>query len=123
MSEKQVFTPGPNPEFQAVMRAIREWDGAGGHELRIGDADELAKMVLLELDFIKPRHDFTDAKEITLAIERSKNPITSAVAVIGLAAGVLEMRSGVDAAVRFLRAAADAVAENAALTRATGGQS
>lgn len=96
-------------QFQAAMSAIAEWDDAGGYELRIGDADELAKMILSRVIDPPQKRDFTDAKEITLAIDKASNPIMAAVTVIGLAAGVLEMRSGADAAVRFLHAAADAI--------------
>lgn len=82
------------------------------HCLSERDANEIRSY--LDAAFPKQKRDFTDAKEITLAIDKTDNPIASAVTVIGLAAGVLEMRSGVDAAVRFLHAAADAITENAA---------
>jgi len=106
-------------QFRAAMSAIAEWDDGGGYSLRIGDADELARSILSRvLTTDKPHRDFTDTKELTLAIERSKNPIMAAVAVIGIAAGVLEFRSGAAAATRFLRAAADAIDENAVMREA-----
>lgn len=101
-------------QFQAAMSAISEWDDAGGYDLRIGDADELAKMILARVIVPAPKRDFTDAKELTLAIDSSKSPIHAAVAVIGIAAGVIEYRSTAEAASRFLRAAASAIDENAA---------
>lgn len=81
------------------------------HQIGERDADEIRRY--LDTVFPKQGRDFTDAKELTLAIERSARPIAAAVSVIGLAAGVLEMRSGVDAAVRFLKAAAEAISANA----------
>jgi hypothetical protein len=86
------------------------------HRLTERDANEIRSY--LDAGFPDQKRDFTDAKELTLAIDKSKNPIGAAVAVIGIAAGVLEHRSSVEAACRFLRAAADAIAENHA--RATG---
>ena len=79
------------------------------HVLTEWDAEEIRSY--LDIAFPRQAKHYADAKELTLSIEQAPNPISAAVAVIGIAAGVLEHRSGVNASIRFLRAAADAIAE------------
>lgn len=95
----------PFADFQAVMAAIEEWDGETGTELRIGDADILARKILDALP--DQKLDFTDAAEITRAIAACDDPIMAACTVIGLSAGVIEHHASKTVAKQFLVAAAE----------------